>query len=268
MSARTGAASDRDADWGRHETRGVDGRTGRAWTKVKSWFVHLMADTRYEVPVSYRVTRASRAEVEEPAPAKAGVLDEMVDEELGDWTGRCRDFGADRGLDCGALKAKRWQLRPLIEPCESWREEKAMPGHDPAQPITRAPYPERADCIVYTEKGQVHCRCPSTGEQRDLAFRGFDSGRNALKYRCPAAACGLTCEGRIGVRADGGRPRAGVRARGALVLDRHDQRIFTPTPCGSPAWKRGYRRRTALERINARVDRSFEFEPHFLRGMS
>ena len=42
-------------------------------------------------------------------------------------------------------------------------------------------YPERADCIVYTEKGRVRCRCPSTGEERGLAFWGFDSGRNALK---------------------------------------------------------------------------------------
>ena len=266
VSARTGAASDRDADWGRHETRGVDGRTGRAWTKVKSWFgyrVHLMADTRYEVPVSYRVTRASRAEVK--------VLDEMVDEELGDWAGRCRDFSADRGLDCGALKAKLWQchgVRPLIEPRELWREEKAMPGHDPTRPITRALYPERADCIVYTEKGQVHCRCPSTGEQRDLAFWGFDSGRNALKYRCPAAACGLTCEGRMECERMGGGQGGEYGRVVRIVLDRHDQRIFTPTPCGSPAWKRGYRRRTALERINARLDRSFEFEQHFVRGLS
>ena len=110
-----------------------------------------------------------------------------------------RDFSADRGLDCGALKAKLWQshgVRPLIEPRELWREERAMPGHDPARPITRALHPERADCIVYTEKGQVRCRCPSTGEERDLAFRGFDSGRNALKYRCPAAAHGFACEGR------------------------------------------------------------------------
>ena len=38
------------------------------------------------------------------------------------------------------------------------------------RPITRALHPERADCIVYTEKGQVRCRCPSTGEQRDMAF--------------------------------------------------------------------------------------------------
>ena len=228
VSARTGAASDRDADWGRHETRGVDGRTGRAWTKVKSWFgyrVHLMADTRYEVPVSYRVTRASRAE--------AKVLDEMVDEELGDWAGRCRNFSADRGLDCGALKAKRWQLRPLIEPRESWREEKAMPGHDPAQPITRALYPERVDCIVYPEKGRVHCRCPSTGEQRDPALRGFDSGRNALEYRCPAAACGLTCEGRMECERMGGGPGGSTgawrhRARPARPAHLHPHPLREP----------------------------------------
>ena len=46
------------------------------------------------------------------------MLDERVDEELGDWAGRCRDFSADRGLDRGPLKAKRWQLRPPIEPRE------------------------------------------------------------------------------------------------------------------------------------------------------
>ena len=48
-----------------------------------------------------------------------------------------------------------------------------------------------------------------------------------------------------------------------IVLDR-----FIFTPYGSPSWKRGYRRRTALERINARLDRSFEFEQPFIRGLS
>ena len=195
----------------------------------------------------------------------------MVDEGLGEWAGRCRDFSADRGLDCGALKAKRWQshgVRPLIEPRELWREEKAMPGHDPARPITRALYPERADCIVYTGKGQVRCRCPSTGEERDLAFRGFDPGRNALKYRCPAAAHDFACEGRAACERMGGGQAGRYGRVVRIVLDRHDRRIFTPTPYGSPSWKRGYRRRAALERINARPDRSFEFEQHFIRGMS
>ena len=46
-NARTGRSSDPDADWGRHETGGVDGRTGKAWAKVKRWFgygLHLIAD--------------------------------------------------------------------------------------------------------------------------------------------------------------------------------------------------------------------------------
>ena len=52
------------------------------------------------------------------------------------------------------------------------------------------------------------------------------------------------------------------------MLDRYDQRIFTPASRGSLSRKRGYRRRRALERIGARSDRSFGFEPRFLRGMS
>lgn len=46
-----------------------------------------------------------------------------------------------------------------------------------------------------------------------------------------------------------------------------DRRIFVPTPHGSPSWHRGYNRRSALERINNRIDNSFGFERHFIRGM-
>ncbi|MEA1052099.1 hypothetical protein U5801_20140 [Lamprobacter modestohalophilus] len=75
---------------------------------------------------------------------------------------------------------------------ELWRDEKNDPDYDPSKPITRALDPERADTIVHTEKGSVHCVCPVTGDQRDLAFQGFEADRNALKYRCPAAAYGLS----------------------------------------------------------------------------
>ena len=265
----TGAASDRDADWGRHQTHGVDAKTGAAWTKVKSWFgygLHLIADTRYEVPVAYRVTSASGSEVKQ--------LEAMVDEVFERSPGlaeRCRDFSADRGLDSGALKAKLWhryQVRPLIEPRELWREEKAMPDYDPARPITRALYRERVDNIVYTEKGQVRCRCPRTGEEREMAFGGFESDRNTLKYRCPAAAYDLQCVGRAAC-GQNAHCQAGQYGRIVRIkLDEHDRRIFTPTPYGSPSWKRGYRRRTALERINNRLDHGFEFEHHFIRGLA
>ena len=55
-SRKTGKTSDPDADWGKHETCGIDNRTGKTWKKVKSWFgygVHLIADTDVTVR-SYR----------------------------------------------------------------------------------------------------------------------------------------------------------------------------------------------------------------------
>ena len=65
---KRGKTSDPDADWGKHETRGVDGKTGKLWRKIKIWFgyrVHLIADTRYEIPVACRVRRASQSEVKQ-----------------------------------------------------------------------------------------------------------------------------------------------------------------------------------------------------------
>ena len=121
---------------------------------------------------------------------------------------------------------------------------------------------------MYTEKGQVRCRCPRTGEERELAFGGFESDRNTLKYRCPAAAYDFQCAGRAAC-GQNAHCQAGQYGRIVRIkLDEHNWRIFTPTPYGSPSWKRGYRRRTALERINNRLDHGFEFEQHFIRGLA
>ena len=45
---KTGQSSDPEADWGRHETSGKDGRTGRLWRKIRRGFgyrIHLIAAT-------------------------------------------------------------------------------------------------------------------------------------------------------------------------------------------------------------------------------
>ena len=74
---------------------------------------------------------------------------------------------------------------------------------------------------------------PETGVQRHTAFQGFEADRGAcgaLKHRCPVAAS--DCAGRKECcrTASGWRPSA---------LDKHDRRLFTPTPWGSLSWKRG-----------------------------
>ena len=70
----TAKTSDPDADWGKHEISGVDSGTGKAWTKIKSWFgygLHIIAETKYEIPVAFSVTGASVSEV--------GELDRMIE---------------------------------------------------------------------------------------------------------------------------------------------------------------------------------------------
>ena len=65
--------------------------------------------------------------------------------------------------------------------------------------------------------------------------------------------------------------RVNPGAYGGIVgikLDEHDRRIFAPTMQGSPSWQRGYNRRSALERINNRIDRHFGYEQHFSRGIA
>ena len=104
------------------------------------------------------------------------------------------------------------------------------------------------------------------GVSMPMAFQGFEADRGTLKYRCPAAAYGLDRKGRAACLRDAGS-KAGNYGRVVRVeLASSDRRMFTPTPWGSPSWKRGYNRRGALERINARLDGSFGFECHFVRG--
>ncbi len=50
------------------------------------------------------------------------------------------------------------------------------------------------------------------------------------------------------------------------VLRHVDRRIFTPIDRASYKWKRSYKKRTAIERVNSRLDVSFGFEVHTIRG--
>ncbi len=46
-----------------------------------------------------------------------------------------------------------------------------------------------------------------------------------------------------------------------------DRRIFTPVARSSSGWEREYKKRTEVERVNSRLDVSFGFERHFIRGI-
>ena len=123
---------------------------------------------------------------------------------------------------------------------------------------TRLLDPERSDNIVYDEGGVVYCLCPVSGEQRQMAYGGFEKDRMTLKYVCPIKAYGLRCKG---------SDQCEHAMRSKRVSLEIDRRIFTPVARSSYAWERGYKNRTAVERVNSRLDVSFGFEKHFIRGL-
>jgi len=117
---------------------------------------------------------------------------------------------------------------------------------------------ESSTNVLYDYKGTVFCHCPSTDERYEMAFGGFEKDRHSLKYRCPARHYGLECKG-------ASECTVGSSVRIPLSEDR---RIFTPLARSSYAWQRAYKKRTAVERVNSRLDVSFGFEHHFIRGLA
>ena len=112
--------------------------------------------------------------------------------------------------------------------------------------------------VVYDYRGTVSCVCLKSGTQRQMAYGGFEQDRMTVKYRCPAQHYGYSCEG---------LDRCPVGKAVRIPLD-GDRRVFTPLPRSSLKWERCYDKRTAVERVNSRLDVSFGFEKHTIRGLT
>lgn len=234
-----------DADFGKKEYHGVR-EDGSPWEKIKKWFgykLHLIVDATYELPVTWKLTRASRSDSPE-AHELVAHLKEHQEEILT----RCEDMMADRGYDDGKLIEKLWDIHgihPVIDIRNMWKDGEA----------TRML--SRAENVVYDYCGTISCYCPVSGEVREMTYAGFEHDRMTLKYRCPASHYGFTCKG---------MHECPVKGSIRIPLA-EDRRIFTPLARSSYKWKETYKKRTSVERVNSRIDGPFGFEHHFIRGM-
>ncbi len=182
----TGQTSDPDADWGKHETRGVDKQTGKGWTQVKTWFgygLHLIADTQHEIPVAFEVTRASAPESVELSTALKQLFAD--DREL---AGRCADFSADKGLDGTGLR-----LRPASRPARWWgsgklsRSCRAPPGRlslegRPNGPISEGKAPRDGRSIRFAPSPG---RRPSPELRWPVSSNNATAGQRQKNQNCP-----------------------------------------------------------------------------------
>jgi hypothetical protein len=236
---------DSDADTGVKEYRGQR-EDGSFWEKTVTWFgyrLHLIADATYELPTAYEVTKASKAEIKQCHKAV-----EHMAKRQADLFERCEIFLADKGLDDGKLITKLWdkyKIKPVIDIRNMWKDGEAT------KLISG-----KAN-VVFDYQGTVYCYDPATGLKRTMAYGGFEQSRETLKYRCPAQHYGIECAGKC---------QCPVKGAVRIKLE-EDRRVFTPLARSSYKWKEEYKGRTAIERVNSRIDVSFGFENHYIRGL-
>lgn len=154
----------------------------------------------------------------------------------------------DKGYDDTKLIVQSWDthhIKPVIDIRMTWREDDTR-------------LVEGTENILYDNKGAVYCYCFESGEQRAMAYGGFEKDRETLKYRCPARHYKVEC-----ASAGSCPAKCGVR-----IPISEDRRIFTPLARSTHSWSREYKKRGAVERVNSRLDVSYGFENHFIRGKS
>lgn len=236
-----------EANWGAktYTHNRADGSVERT---TKRWFgfkLHTIVDTTYELPVAFEVTKASRAE----QPMALKLLDQL-EEDQPLLLETAEYFMADRGYDDSKLHRRLWD-RHGIKPVIGIRNLKKNPeGLDTTSAV------KSLKGVAYDFEGNVYCYSPY-GHRSKMAHAGFEKGRNAIKYRCPAEHYGQHCCGKSQC----------PMAKSVRIPIDEDRRVFGPVARDSYKWKDLYKRRPAAERVYSRLDVSFGFENHTIRGL-
>jgi hypothetical protein len=253
----TWGSKDADADWGVKETKGVD-KDGNAWQKITKWFgykLHLLVDATYELPIAYEVTKASTNDSPRLLP-----LVEKTAQSHPQLVQRAEQLSADKGYDSGDNKAAlydEYAIMPLID-------TRDMAGGE-MKPLDDQCH----DTIYVSGTGEVCCKINPFDENPKskwcpMQFQGYEKDRQTLKFRCPAAAFGVECNNQQACQS---RTKDTGFGRVVRVNIDQDRRIHLPCYRHGRVFEEGYKKRTAVERVNSRIDQVYGFERHAIRGL-
>ncbi len=147
---------------------------------------------------------------------------------------KMKNFLADAGYDDGkrnALLKDKYNINPLVDTRHTWKEEVLREVDNKS--------------LAYNENGEVYyIKNIINGEYEKLKYLGYDKQRKCLRY-------GYKCE---------------EKEKVFRIPISTDRRIFLPVARDSQKYKRLYKKRTEVERLNGRIDRDYMFNDHFIRG--
>jgi len=258
---RTWSRKDAQADSGTKTYGGVR-EDGTLYERVVTWLgykLHLVIDANWELPVAWELTEASVAD----SPQLMPMIKELERKHPA-LIERTETLAGDKAYDDGADKAELYDeygIAPLIDTRDLHREVGGK-----MRPLD----PQRHDTIYHSATGEVFCRTDPFAQDdakrfTRMNFMGFEQDRMALKFRCPAAAYGIECKNREACRSGATRHNSAWGRVVRVPLD-VDRRLFLPIHRDSYTFERLYSKRTAIERVNSRLDNVYGFERHFIAG--
>lgn len=236
--------SDSDARWGAKgaghhggpkANSEAGGKAGVGKDKKRDlywWFgykLHMVVDAVYELPVSFIVTPANEAETSQMKALLAKAVPEKSKARL---EAVITDKGYDSQDNC-RLVFGEYKAAPII-------------------PIREREGAQQPD--ICNAKGTPTCSCGL-----EMAYWGRDG--NYLKYRCPEAAGKGKCQSRFNCTDS---PYGYVLKLPIM----QDPRRHPPVPRETKKWKRLYRLRTSVERVNSRVKELLGLGQITVRGIA
>lgn len=142
---------------------------------------------------------------------------------------RARTLALDRGYDSRKMieQIKSAGISPVVDIRNCWKDGEATRQYKDTD-------------IVYNYRGEVFY-CEGDGSLAKMKYEGYDKTKKCLRYS--------------------------HKGKTHKLYASCDERVFQPIARDSRKWKRLYKERTSVERLNGRLDRDFMFEDHCIRGL-
>ncbi len=202
-------------------------------SKKQEWHygfrAHIICDVKYGLPIKSKVTPANNSEQTE----LDNILEDMKNNEKEKYkVEKMKNLMGDAGYDSGKRNKKlkeEYNINPIIDIKHIWDKDEKY------KEIENKP-------IAYTEEGEVFY-IVDLNKYEKMKYLGYDKENNSLRY----------------TRYSTGRKIYRIPLE-------TDYRIFTPVARDSKKFKKKYKTRTEVERLNGRIDRDYMFNDHFIRG--
>jgi hypothetical protein len=232
----TDLRTENDAKWSVKEYHYED-KNGKKQVKKEYHFgfkVHIICDVLTELPVAFSVTAANADEKKEMIKLLGcPVLSDEYRRSVADY------LLLDRGYDSTEMikAVKHAGIIPVIDIRNCWKDGEATKQYKDTD-------------IVYNYKGDVFYAVTAWNEEtlkwetqyRKMKYEGYDKQKKCLRY---------SHEGKT-----------------HRIYVSYDERVFLPIARDSNKFRRIYKGRTAVERLNGRLDRDYMFGEHCIRGLS